>query len=114
VHGLDRLVTAARVLGGEQRDLTALVAAAPRCAADPLLPQRRAAPQVAYLLGRAPGAIRVGGAAPARGLIFTPAPGSRAIRDRLAPTDQPAPDPRATRSARPLATRGAWAVMSSC
>ncbi|WP_027008386.1 hypothetical protein [Conexibacter woesei] len=105
----------------EQRDLTALVRSPAvrarlrgcAAAAPVLLAQQRPVPQVAFLLAQ-DRPIRVGGSAPARGVILTPRRGSLAFTDHLAPTDAPAPDPRAVNSARPLDTRGAWAALSTC
>jgi hypothetical protein len=116
LDGLQRQSRIAAALGREQRDLTALArAGADACrSAEPLVAQQRPVPQLAFLLDRPAATIRVGGTAPARGLVFTPNPGSLAIGDRLAPGDRPAPDPAATTAARPLATRGAWTVLSSC
>ena len=114
--GILRQTHAARGALAEQRDLTALLRA-PAVARDlaacgpARLAQQRPAPQVAYLAGRAP---VVSAAAPATGVVLVPVPGSRAIGDRLAPTDQPIPDPVVTARARPLATHGAWRALSAC
>jgi hypothetical protein len=80
----------------------------------PLLAQRRPVPQLAYLLGRSPAAIRVGGTAPAAGVVLVPKPGSRAAADRLAPADAPRPAPAALRDARRLDARGAWTALARC
>lgn len=121
-HAYDGLRAQARftrTILHEQHDLAALVHA-PRvqatlhgcAAAQPvLLPQQRPAPQVAFLTHHP---IRVGGTAPARGLVLTPQPGSLSATDHLAPTDAPVPDPRARSSAQPLDARGAWAALSAC
>jgi hypothetical protein len=119
VTGVRNQARFTRVVLREQRDLTALVRSRPvaaalrGCAAGApvLLPQQRPVPQVAFLTRHA---IRVGGAAPARGVVLTPSPGSLSATDHLAPADAPAPDPRALRGAHGLATHGAWTALSSC
>jgi hypothetical protein len=118
-HGVQRQVTDAHALAREQQDLITLVRA-PAVAArlercgPPLLAQRRPVPQLAYLLGRSPAAIRVGGTAPAAGVVLVPKPGSRAAADRLAPADAPRPAPAALRDARRLDARGAWTALARC
>jgi hypothetical protein len=120
LHGLQRQTRAAHARGAEQRDLTALVRAPAvrarlgACGGPPLLAQRRPVPQLAFLLDRPAGAIRVGGTAPATGIVLLPRPGSHAAADRLAPTDAPAPAPAALGRARPLDARGAWSALAGC
>jgi hypothetical protein len=119
VHGVQRQARAAHARAQEQRDLTRLVrapAVARRLEAcgPPLLAQRRPVPQVAFLLGRSPAAIRVGGTAPATGITLVPSPGARAAGDRLAPTDAPVPAAQALQGARLLDARGAWTALASC
>jgi hypothetical protein len=103
----------------ESRDLTALVHTAPVAAAlrGPCgalaLSQQRPVPQVAYLLGRAPAAVRVGGSGPIAGVALVAVPGSAAARDVLAPGDRPAPDPRALAAMRPLAAHRAWTAFTA-